>query len=267
MFLSSEIATHSWVWCQAGGLIRLPTLMWSLIPEIPDLLGLTYFQKELKPERFPGKVSGQIRLPLQAAFSCVSAQPAFGTLLPTRAERSSETHHLRVTTRALGCAAHVMTEIDLTHSFLQFINTVPDLSQCRLSLSTPEKQEGLPFQSLPILQIRRGRGADTSVEAQCQDRYVSFPATHLHPGVVCGRRRRSSVGLDVLFEQTEPQVHLSLVGAVDDDGIKADTCDTFRNGRCHSSLFSFDIPLGRYIGERCPQSSPLNGLRNTSNKS
>lgn len=34
------------------------TLMWSLIPDILEILGLTYFQKELKPERFPGKVSG-----------------------------------------------------------------------------------------------------------------------------------------------------------------------------------------------------------------
>lgn len=34
------------------------TLMWWLIPQILDLLGLIYFQKELKPERFPGKLSG-----------------------------------------------------------------------------------------------------------------------------------------------------------------------------------------------------------------
>lgn len=32
--------------------------MWWLIPQILDLLGLIYFQKELKPERFPGKLSG-----------------------------------------------------------------------------------------------------------------------------------------------------------------------------------------------------------------
>lgn len=54
---------------------------------------------------------------------------------------------------------------------------------------------------------------------------------YLHPGVVPGGDGRPSVGLDVLSEQTEPQVHLFLVGAVDDDGIEADTCGVFKRGK------------------------------------
>lgn len=65
---------------------------------------------------------------------------------------------------------------------------------------------------------------------------MQYPVTYLHSGVVSGRDRGSSVGLDVLFEQTEPQVHLFLVAAVDDDGIKADTCNMFKNGKCNWSL-------------------------------
>lgn len=42
----------------SGGKVSVTlTVMWWLIPEILDLLGLTYFQKELKPKSFPGKVS------------------------------------------------------------------------------------------------------------------------------------------------------------------------------------------------------------------
>lgn len=40
-----------------GGEVNLTLMRW-LIPQILDLLGLIYFQKELKPERFPGKLSG-----------------------------------------------------------------------------------------------------------------------------------------------------------------------------------------------------------------
>lgn len=79
-------------------------------------------------------------------FSCLSAHPTdFGTFLPTQAlsaaEGASQNHHLRVTTRALGCVAQVMTEIDLTHSSLEFINTVPDTPQCQLSPSMTEKPD------------------------------------------------------------------------------------------------------------------------------
>lgn len=42
----------------SGGKVSVtPAVMWWLIPEILGLLGLTYFQKELKPKSFPGKVS------------------------------------------------------------------------------------------------------------------------------------------------------------------------------------------------------------------
>lgn len=74
------------------------------------------------------------------------------------------------------------------------------------------------------------------VGARCQPCYVQYPVTYLHSGVVSGGDRGSSVGLDVLFEQTEPQVHLFLVATVDDDGIKADTCNMFKNGKCNWSL-------------------------------
>lgn len=69
------------------------------------------------------------------------------------------------------------------------------------------------------------RGVNMSVEA----------GTHLHSGVVSGRHCRSPVGFDVVFEQSEPQVHLFLAATVDDDGIKADPCDTYRKGKCHPS--------------------------------
>lgn len=65
---------------------------------------------------------------------------------------------------------------------------------------------------------------------------MQYPVTYLHSGVVSGGDRGSSVGLDVLFEQTEPQVHLLLVATVDDDGIKADTCNMVKNGKCNWSL-------------------------------
>lgn len=39
--------------------------MWWLKPEILDLRGLTYFQKELEPKGFPGKASWSMRLPWQ----------------------------------------------------------------------------------------------------------------------------------------------------------------------------------------------------------
>lgn len=74
------------------------------------------------------------------------------------------------------------------------------------------------------------------VGARWQPRYVQYPVTYLHSGVVSGGDRGSSVGLDVLFEQAEPQVHLFLVATVDDDGIKADTCNMFKNGKCNWSL-------------------------------
>lgn len=97
-------------------------------------------------------------------------------------------------------------------------------------------------QSLLILQILWEYGVNISVEAQCQSRgtwYLKCPVTYLHSGVVSGHDRRSSIGFDVLFEQSEPQVHLFLAGTVDDDGIKADTCDMFRKGKCNaSSAFS-----------------------------
>lgn len=73
------------------------------------------------------------------------------------------------------------------------------------------------------------------VGARCQPRYGQYPVTYLHSGVVSGRDRGSSVGLDVLSEQTEPQVQLFLVATVDDDGIKADTCNMFKNGKCNWS--------------------------------
>lgn len=38
-------------------------VMWWLVAEIPGLLGLTYFQKELKPKSFPGTGSWWVRLP------------------------------------------------------------------------------------------------------------------------------------------------------------------------------------------------------------
>lgn len=72
--------------------------------------------------------------------------------------------------------------------------------------------------------------------ARCQPCHVQLPVTYLHSGVDSGGGRGSSVGLDVLFEQTEPQVHLFLVATVDDDGIKADTCNMFKNGKRNWSL-------------------------------
>lgn len=52
---------------------------------------------------------------------------------------------------------------------------------------------------------------------------VLFP--YLNPGVGLDRCDGGApVDLDMFFEQAEPHVHLLLVGAIDDDGVQADTC-------------------------------------------
>lgn len=48
--------------------------------------------------------------------------------------------------------------------------------------------------------------------------------TYFYSGEAFGSNGCASVGLNVFFQQAEPQVHLLLTGTVDDDGIQADTC-------------------------------------------
>lgn len=48
--------------------------------------------------------------------------------------------------------------------------------------------------------------------------------TYFNSGEVFRSNGCASVGLNVLFQQAKPQVHLLLTGTVDDDGIQADTC-------------------------------------------
>lgn len=53
--------------------------------------------------------------------------------------------------------------------------------------------------------------------------------TYFYSGEVFGSDGCASVGLNVFFQQAEPQVHLLLTGTVDDDGIQADACKEQRS--------------------------------------
>lgn len=53
--------------------------------------------------------------------------------------------------------------------------------------------------------------------------------TYFHSGVVFICSCSASIGLNIFSEQAKPQVHLFLVGTVDNDGIKADTCRVQRS--------------------------------------
>lgn len=112
------------------------------------------------------------------------------------------------------------------------------------------------------------RGVNMSVEARCQSCSMQCcwcPVSYLHSGVVSGRGRRSSIGFDVFFEQSEPQVHLFLAGTVDDDGIEADPCDMSRKGKCDpSSAFSWQGKSLRIVLSLLP--CGWMGLCNMSNK-